>query len=71
MKQGSEKELDSVITNGCCDDVPDANIHSELLTKSALNGMNVDEEPKKRDRHLDLPVVSNFEPPHQGTTLTI
>ncbi|XP_020656907.3 acyl-CoA-binding domain-containing protein 5 [Pogona vitticeps] len=67
VKQGSEKELDSVITNGCCDDVPDANIHSELLTKSALNGMNVDEEPKKRDRHLDLPVVSNFEPPHQGS----
>ncbi|KAJ7322226.1 hypothetical protein JRQ81_018513 [Phrynocephalus forsythii] len=69
VNQGSaaEKEPETVIANGCCDEVPDANVHSELLTKSALNGMNVDEEPKKR--RLDLPLVSNSGSPHPGADL--
>lgn len=65
----AEKEPESVVANGCCDNVPDTNMHSELPTKSALNGTNVEEEPKKRERHLDLPVVSNFGSPHQGADL--
>ncbi|XP_061443552.1 acyl-CoA-binding domain-containing protein 5 isoform X2 [Rhineura floridana] len=62
------KELDSVDANGCCDDVPNLEIQSSIQTKSALNGINMNEEIKKRDKCLELPLISNFGSSHQDTT---
>ncbi|XP_053215638.1 acyl-CoA-binding domain-containing protein 5 isoform X1 [Podarcis raffonei] len=60
------QELDCVVANGCCEDVPNTDIHNGIQTKSALNGINVDEEVKKRDKRLELPIISNFGSSHQG-----
>ncbi|XP_062984071.1 acyl-CoA-binding domain-containing protein 5 isoform X1 [Elgaria multicarinata webbii] len=62
----TDKELDNVVANGCCDDVPIVNMHNSTQTKSALNGLNVDEEIKKKEKHLELPIVSNLASSHEG-----
>ncbi|XP_066485138.1 acyl-CoA-binding domain-containing protein 5 isoform X2 [Tiliqua scincoides] len=59
------KGLDDVVTNGY-DDIPNADMHSGIQTKSALNGIGVDEEIKKKGKHLDLPIISVLGSSHQG-----
>nr|XP_060638424.1 acyl-CoA-binding domain-containing protein 5 [Anolis sagrei ordinatus] len=64
-----DKELGDVVANGCCDDVPNINLQNGIQTKSALNGISVDEEIKKGAKYLELPIKSNYSSPHQGTEL--
>ncbi|XP_042328351.1 acyl-CoA-binding domain-containing protein 5 isoform X2 [Sceloporus undulatus] len=63
-----DKELDSVLANGCCE-VPDVNMQNGIQTKSALNGVNMDEEIKKKEKRLELPLKSNFGSPPQGNDI--
>ncbi|XP_053118449.1 acyl-CoA-binding domain-containing protein 5 isoform X2 [Hemicordylus capensis] len=64
-ESAAAKGLDSVVANGY-DDVPNADIHNDMQTKSALNGINVNEDLKKRGKHLELPIVPNFGLSQQG-----
>ncbi|XP_025023161.1 acyl-CoA-binding domain-containing protein 5 isoform X2 [Python bivittatus] len=68
VKQNSspDKDLDSIVINGCCNDVSNVDASNGTQTKSALNGINVDEEIKARDKSLELPVISNSDSSHQG-----
>ncbi|KAH0627534.1 hypothetical protein JD844_003338 [Phrynosoma platyrhinos] len=70
MEQNStvDKEPDSILANGCCE-VPHVNMNNGIQTKSALNGVNMDEELKKKEKPLELPLKSNFGSPHQGSVV--
>lgn len=59
------KGLDEVVINGY-DDIPNADMHNGVQTKSALNGIGVDEEIKKKGKHLNLPIISVFGSSHHG-----
>lgn len=66
------KELDSVVPNCGYDgaaDIPNSDLTNGIQTKSALNGINEDEEIKKKDKCLELPIISHFGSNHQGTIL--
>ncbi|XP_054846996.1 acyl-CoA-binding domain-containing protein 5 isoform X2 [Eublepharis macularius] len=63
------KELDSGVTNGGYDDdIPNSDLANGIQTKSALNGINEDEEIKKKDKCLELPIRPLFGSYHQGVT---
>ncbi|XP_044280917.1 acyl-CoA-binding domain-containing protein 5 isoform X1 [Varanus komodoensis] len=67
LSSNTNKELDNVVANGCCEDVSN-NMHNSIQTKSALNGLNVDDEIKKRDKPLELPIATNLGSSCQGVT---
>ncbi|XP_067147933.1 acyl-CoA-binding domain-containing protein 5 isoform X3 [Apteryx mantelli] len=50
----ASKNLESIVTNGCYKDsfIPD--VQNGIQTKSALNGLNVEEEIKKTEQSLEL-----------------
>lgn len=60
------KDLERIVTNGCYKDsfIPDA--QNGTQTKSALNGINVEEELKKMEQSLEV-IDNNV---HQGIVLT-
>ncbi|XP_025904529.1 acyl-CoA-binding domain-containing protein 5 isoform X4 [Nothoprocta perdicaria] len=64
VKQDSAaaKDLESIVTNGCSKDNFIPNLQNGIQTKSALNGLNVEEEMKKTEQSLEL--TSNTA--HQG-----
>ncbi|NWX98519.1 ACBD5 protein, partial [Nothoprocta ornata] len=56
VKQDSAaaKDLESIVTNGCSKDNFIPNLQNGIQTKSALNGLNVEEEIKKTEQSLEL-----------------
>ncbi|XP_063159558.1 acyl-CoA-binding domain-containing protein 5 [Candoia aspera] len=68
VKQNStpDKDLDGGGINGCCNVISHVDMSNGLHTKSALNGINADEEIKTGEKCLELPVISNWDSLHQG-----
>ncbi|XP_039213641.1 acyl-CoA-binding domain-containing protein 5 isoform X1 [Crotalus tigris] len=68
MKQNSspDKDLDGVVVNGSCNAVSDIDLSNGIQTKSNLNGISVDDEIKKNEKCLELPVIPNWDSIHQG-----
>ncbi|XP_077160729.1 acyl-CoA-binding domain-containing protein 5 isoform X2 [Paroedura picta] len=64
------KELDDAVTDGGYDDdVPNSDLTNGIQSKSALNGINEEEEEiKKKDKCLELPIKSHLGSNHQGFT---
>ncbi|KAM7176532.1 acyl-CoA-binding domain-containing protein 5 isoform 5-T7 [Macrochelys suwanniensis] len=67
VKQDSEaaKDLESIVTNGCYKDNFISELQNGIQTKSALNGLNVEEEIKKVEQSLELTGKTNNSV-HQG-----
>ncbi|XP_051468031.1 acyl-CoA-binding domain-containing protein 5 isoform X2 [Apus apus] len=61
-ESAAAKDLESIVTNGCCKDsfVPD--LQNGTQTKSALNGLNPEEERKKAEPSLEIAINGS----HQG-----
>ncbi|KAL7976527.1 hypothetical protein Chor_008476 [Crotalus horridus] len=68
MKQNSspDKDLNGVVVNGSCNAVSDIDMSNGIQTKSNLNGISVDDEIKKNEKCLELPVIPNWDSIHQG-----
>lgn len=64
-ESAAAKDLESIVTNGCYKDsfIPD--MHNGIQTKSALNGLNLEEEIKKMEPSLEIANNSA----HQGIVL--
>ncbi|XP_069715587.1 acyl-CoA-binding domain-containing protein 5 isoform X2 [Phaenicophaeus curvirostris] len=62
-ESATAKDLESIVTNGCCEDnlVPDT--QNGIQTKSLLNGLDSEEEIKKTEPSLEIANNSA----HQGT----
>ncbi|NXL47609.1 ACBD5 protein, partial [Podilymbus podiceps] len=58
------KDLESIVTNGCCKDSFTPDMQNGIQTKSALNGLNPEEEIKKTEPSLERANNS----PHQGAS---
>lgn len=71
VKQDSAaaKDLESIVTNGCYKDNFIPEMQNGIQTKSALNGLNVEEEIKKVEQSLELTGKTNNSV-HQGIVLT-
>lgn len=60
------KDLESIVTNGCCKDSFIPEMQNGIQTKSALNGLNLEEEEiKKTEPSLEMANNSA----HQGIVL--
>lgn len=68
MKQNSspDKDLDGVVVNGNCNAVSNIDVSNGIQTKSNLNGISADNEIKKSEKCLELPVIPNWDSIHQG-----
>lgn len=64
-ESATAKDLESVVANGCCKDsfIPD--MQNDIQTKSALNGLKLEEEIKKTEQSLEI--ANNGA--HQGIVL--
>ncbi|KAM3823458.1 acyl-CoA-binding domain-containing protein 5 isoform 2-T2 [Vipera latastei] len=68
VKQNSspDKDLDGVVVNGNCNAVSNMDVSNGIQTKSNLNGISADNEIKKNEKCLELPVIPNWDSIHQG-----
>lgn len=64
-ESAAAKDLESIVTNGCYKDSFISDLQNDIQTKSALNGLNPEEEIKKTEPN---PEVANNSAP-QGIVL--
>uniref|UniRef100_A0A8C8S0H7 Acyl-CoA-binding domain-containing protein 5 n=1 Tax=Pelusios castaneus TaxID=367368 RepID=A0A8C8S0H7_9SAUR len=67
VKQDSAaaKDLESIVVNGSCKDSFAPEMQNDIQTKSALNGINAEEEIKEAEQSLELTGITNNSV-HQG-----